>query len=132
MDGFHYEAGSVMDKSIKQRVADMFAHVAPELGQMIAARIGVDPPQGMDPAQAAQTPADMTAQPAGPSSPALSQSNTVQTAKTRKVAILAENGFCGMSLQAMLDALKAAGAMRGSHKLHADAARGLGQRSLRA
>ena len=110
VDGFHFEAGSVMDKSIKQRVADMFAHVAPELGQMIAARIGVDPPQGVNATHAAQTPPDTTAQPAGPSSPALSQSNTVQTAKTRKVAILAENGFCGMSLQAMLDALKSAGA----------------------
>ena len=118
VDGFHFESGSVKDKSIKQRVADMFAVVAPELGEMIAARIGVNTPLNAQnsihlPAETDKQAANPAAKPAGKkgvsSSPALSQLNTVQSAKTRKIAILAENGFCGKSLQAMLDACKYAG-----------------------
>lgn len=44
------------------------------------------------------------------SSPALSQENTIKTARTRKVAVLVENGFCDMSVKTMMDGLKAAGA----------------------
>jgi Catalase len=98
VDAFHFEVGSVKDVAIKQRVVDMFANVAHELAVQIAAGIGVNPP--------AQTmPNGMQA-----ASPALSQDNTVKTAKTRKVAILVENGFCPVSVQNMMDALKAAGA----------------------
>lgn len=99
VDAFHFEVGSVKDKKIKQGVADMFAKVAPELGTQIAAGIGANPP-------AQKAPNGMTA-----SSPALSQENTVETARTRKVAILVENGFCPVAVSAMSDALKAAGAM---------------------
>lgn len=98
VDAFHFEVGSVKDKNIKQRVADMFAGVAPELAVQIAAGIGVNPP-----ADTASN--DMIA-----SSPALSQENTIKTARTRKVAILVENGFCPVSVRNMTDALKAAGA----------------------
>ena len=98
IDAFHFEVGSVKDKKIKQAVADMFAHVAPELGEAIAAGIGVNPPP--------QTaPSGVTA-----ASPALSQENTIKTARTRKVAILIENGVCPIAVKAMMDALKAAGA----------------------
>ncbi len=99
IDAFHFEVGSVKDKKIKQAVADMFAQVAPELGMQIAAGIGVNPPP--------QTaPSGVTA-----SSPALSQENTIKTAKTRKVAILVDNGYCPIAVQAMTDALKGAGAV---------------------
>ncbi|MGI6004810.1 MAG: catalase [Christensenellales bacterium] len=99
VDAFHFEAGSVKDKSIKQRVADMFANVAPELATQMAEKMGVNPPQNVAPNGV------------NASSPALSQENTTKTAKTRKVAILVENGVCSMSVQDMISALKEAGAM---------------------
>jgi len=97
--GFHYEAGSVKDAGIRQRVADMFAHVSPDLAAQIAAGMGVSPPA----AAAAAQPAAV--------SPALSQENTIKTAKTRKVAILIADGCCAKSVQAMQSALQAAGAI---------------------
>ena len=97
--GFHYEAGSVKDKATRQKVVDMFAHVSPELAQRIAPGLGVTAPENVQPNDVKGT------------SPAVSQENTVKTAATRKVAILVENGFCPVSLQGMLDALKAANAV---------------------
>ncbi|WP_054875932.1 catalase [Oxobacter pfennigii] len=99
IDAFHFEVGSVKDKKIKQAVADMFAHVAPELGSQIAAGIGVNPPP-------VTAPNGVTAY-----SPALSQENTIKTARTRKVAILVDNGYCPIAVQAMTDMLKGAGAV---------------------
>ncbi len=98
IDAFHFEAGSVKDKAIKQRVADMFANVAQELAAQIAAGIG------------ANLPANVTPSGINASSPALSQANSAKSAKTRKVAILIENGVCSASVQDMTDALKMAGA----------------------
>ncbi|ADY55709.1 Catalase [Syntrophobotulus glycolicus DSM 8271] len=99
VDAFHFEVGSVKDVNLKQRVVDMFASVAPELAVQIAAGIGAKPP-----AQA--VPKSTQA-----SSPALSQENTIKTARTRKVAILLESGFCTVSVRNMLAELKAAGAV---------------------
>lgn len=101
IDAFHFEVGNVKDKNIKQKTADMFAQVAPELGTQIAAGIGVNPP--VQPAQ--NTPAGMI-----PSSPALSQENTVKSARTRKAAILVAQGFCVKAYGAITGALTAAGA----------------------
>lgn len=99
VDAFHFEVGSVKNKKVKQAVADMFAHVAPELGGQIAAGIGVNMPPS--------TPAnDMKA-----SSPALSQENTMKSARTRKVAVLVENGFCPIAVNTLFNELKAAGAI---------------------
>lgn len=97
VDAFHFEVGSVKDKTIKQRVVDMFANVSPELAQRIAGGIGVQ-------VQANTAPNPVTA-----SSPALSQENTIKTAATRKIAILLENGFCAKSVTHMMDSLKNAG-----------------------
>ncbi|HWQ77658.1 MAG TPA: catalase [Anaerovoracaceae bacterium] len=98
IDAFHYEAGSVKNKEVKQKVADMFANVNYDLAVRIAEGIGANPP-------AQPAPNEMTA-----SSPALSQDNTIKTARTRKIAILVENGFCPVSLRNMTDALKSVGA----------------------
>jgi catalase len=82
---------------IKQRVVDMFANVAPELATSIAAGVGAAPPAGVAPGKVVAL------------SPALSQENTKKTAMGRKVAILANDGFCARSVIQMMDALKAAG-----------------------
>ncbi len=99
VDAFHYEAGSVKNKDIKQKVVDLFAHVSPDLAARIAPGLG-----GTAPANVA--PNDVKA-----ASPALSQQNTVKSPRTLKVAILLENGFCPTSLQAMETALQGAGAV---------------------
>ncbi|HBC93184.1 MAG TPA: catalase HPII, partial [Pelotomaculum sp.] len=97
VDAFHFEAGSVKDKTIKQRVVDIFGNVSPDLARQIALGIGANPPAQT--AGSAMTDA----------SPALSQENTIKTPMTRKVAILIENGFCAKSVTQMMGALKGAG-----------------------
>ncbi|QKY68801.1 catalase [Lentibacillus sp. CBA3610] len=78
---FHFEVGKVKDKTIRQRVVDMFNNVDGQLASQIAMGIGVNPPE--NPGGSGET----------TSSPALSQENTIKSATTRKVAILIENGF---------------------------------------
>nr|WP_092068922.1 catalase [Dendrosporobacter quercicolus]NSL47278.1 catalase [Dendrosporobacter quercicolus DSM 1736]SDL83449.1 catalase [Dendrosporobacter quercicolus] len=97
IDAFHFEAGSVQDKQIKQRVVDMFNYVAPELARQIALGIGANPPSE-------QGGTGVTA-----ASPAVSQQNTIQSPKTRKVAVLAANGFCYTGLTQVVTALTNAG-----------------------
>lgn len=97
IEAFHYEVGGVKDKSIKQRVVDLFNNVDGELATQIAKGIGMAPP----------------ANPGGTgvtaSSPAVSQENTIKVAKTRKVAILAESGFNFPEVTQVIEALKNAG-----------------------
>ncbi|HYF80192.1 MAG TPA: catalase, partial [Symbiobacteriaceae bacterium] len=97
IDAFHFEVGSVKDPSIRQRVVDMFNNVDGELARQIAMGIGVAPPT---------TPggSGVTA-----SSPAVSQANTTKDARTRKVAILADNGFNFPEVVQVMGALKDAG-----------------------
>ncbi len=97
IDGFHYEAGSVKDKKIKQRIVDMFNNVDGVLAKRIAEGIGVNPPTQMGGTGVTT------------SSPAVSQENTKKTAMTRKIAVLADQGFNYMEVQQVLDALKNAG-----------------------
>jgi catalase len=97
IDAFHFEVGSVIDKQIKQRVVDQFNKVDSLLAGKIAEGIGVNPP----------------AMPGGTgvtaSSPAVSQENTVKIARTRKIAILAENGYDYEQVYQLITELKNAG-----------------------
>lgn len=94
---FHFEVGKVKDMSVRQQIVEMFANVDAELSMAIAEGIGVEPLAGAK------------EQPPVSSSPALSQENTVKTPKTRKVAILVEEGFNGAELNRVLTAMKEAG-----------------------
>ncbi len=96
VNGFHFEAGSVKDKAVRQKVVDMFANVSPELAAAIAPGLGATAPATVQPNGVTE------------SSPAISQENTVKTAATRKAAILVENGFCAASVQAVMNALEQA------------------------
>lgn len=98
---FHFEVGSVKDKQLKQRVVEMFNNVDGQLAAEIAKGIGANPPQ-------APGGTDVTA-----SSPAVSQENTIKSARTRKVAILIENGFNFNDVTQVKTALSGAG-------IHAD------------
>ncbi len=94
---FHFEVGNVKDKTVKQRVVDMFNNVDGNLASQIAAGIGVDPPTS--PGGTGVT----------DSSPAVSQENTIKGARTRKVAVLAENGFNFKEVTEVMTALQTAG-----------------------
>lgn len=97
INAFAFEVGKVKDSSIRQRVADMFANVNLELAQAIAAKIGVAAPisGGSNVTKA---------------SPALSQENTIKTARTRKVAVLIAEGFDYPQVNAVIKALQSEGA----------------------
>ncbi len=97
IDAFHFEVGNVKDKALKQRVVDMFNQVAPELAAKIALGIGANPPA--EPGGTGVTAA----------SAAVSQEHTSRTPLTRKVAVLAENGFCYQGLNQVVSLLLNAG-----------------------
>ena len=86
-----------MDKQIRQRVVGMFNNVDGQLAVQSAQGIGANPP----------------ANPGGTgvttSSPTVSQENTPKTARTRKVAILLENGYNFPEVNQVMEALKNAG-----------------------
>ncbi|MDN4072449.1 catalase [Fictibacillus terranigra] len=94
---FRFEVGKVKSKSVQQQVVNLFSNVDVELAEQIAAGVGVK-------VSASGQPSQETA-----SSPALSQENTIKTPATRKVAILAEDGFDFEEVSELKDALKHAG-----------------------
>ena len=99
ISAFHFEVGKVESREIRQKMVDQFAGVDKELAVAIAKGVGVSPPsEGADSSKADNF-------------PSFSMENTVKdTIKTRKVAILAENGFNYEELVNVKDALKDAGA----------------------
>ncbi len=101
IDAFHFEVGNVMDGRIKQQVVEMFNNVDSALAVEIAKGIGVAPPK---------KPGGRGVGESSPaSSPAVSQANTVMTSKTRKVAVLVENGFHYPDVEQLMNALNMAG-----------------------
>ena len=95
----HFELGKVEHKEIRQRMVDLFNRVDHELAKRIAKGIGVPEPTE-----------DM-AKNHGRRSPALSMENTVKdSVKSRRIAILAADGFDRSQVMAMQQALQNAGA----------------------
>ena len=80
VSAFQFELGKVQRKEIRQQVVDLFANVDSELATRISEGIGTMPPQ-------------ISGSASSESSPALSMMNTVKLPLTRKVAVLAGNGF---------------------------------------
>ncbi len=96
-EAFHFEVGGVMDKQIRQRVVDMFNNVDAQLAMQIAVGIGAIAP-------AVPGGTGVTA-----SSPAVSQEQTIMEARTRKVAILAGDGFDFAEVTQVMQALQDGG-----------------------
>lgn len=96
VNAFRFELGKVKSKEIRQNVVDVFSHVAEDLAEQIASGIGAKATKGKA--------TGVTA-----SSPALSQVNSIKTAKTRKAAILVDNGFYDNEIKQVLQALAKAG-----------------------
>ncbi|EEG76297.1 catalase [Dethiobacter alkaliphilus] len=99
IEAFHFEVGKVKDKQIKQRVVEMFNNVDSQLAHQIAMGVGANPPS--KPGGTGVTAA----------SPAVSQANTIKDARTRKVAILLENGFYYPEVTQVMHALNGVGVM---------------------
>lgn len=97
IQAFHFEVGGVKDKEIKQRVVELFNNIDYDLAMQIAEGIGATPPSNRIESNVIST------------SPAVSQQDTAKDARTRKVAILVEDGFSYSDLSQVMDLLKAAG-----------------------
>ncbi|MGM9931652.1 catalase [Pradoshia sp.] len=98
IEAFQFELGKCLNKDIQQQVVNMYAHVDHFLAEQIAYGLGLEVPEkgSGEPSVTDQ-------------SPALSQLNTPMSPKTRKVAVLAHNGFNGEDLMSVLKAFDNAG-----------------------
>ncbi|KKB36923.1 catalase [Bacillus thermotolerans] len=98
VEAFHFELGKVQDKNIRQQVVNVFANVDEQLAARIAAGIG------------AEVPKDIKASTVTLSSPAVSQEqNKIKSAATRKVGILAADGYDDSTIEPIMQAFKQAG-----------------------
>lgn len=97
INAFRFELGKCKNKNTHQRLVDMLGNVDPELCQKVAEGLGA-----MAPANAVN--------PTKFSSLALSMANTANSPKTRKVAILVEDGFDKKQFDDVSSALTSSGA----------------------
>jgi len=97
IDAFSFEVGKVMSKDIQQQVVDMLGNIDTFLAEQVAISVGAKKPANSKPMEVTHT------------SPALSQMNTVKLPNTRKVAILADNGFNGAEVTGLMEMLKKSG-----------------------
>ena len=98
IQAFHFEVGKVKSKDVQQQIVEMFSNVDVELAKTIAFGVGVNPPTNKS-----EVKMDLA-------SPALSQEQMkVNTAVSRKVAILAADGFNGSEVNQVLESFKSAG-----------------------
>jgi catalase len=95
----HFELGKVESKEVRSRMVALFNQVDGELARQAAMGIGVDPPSEPGGVESSK------------SSPAVSMENTVKnTVKSRRVAVLAADGFNHDELSMVMEGLKGAGA----------------------
>jgi catalase len=95
----HFELGKVESKEVRSRMVALFNQVDGELARQAAMGIGVDPPSEPGGFESSK------------SSPAVSMENTIKnTVKSRRVAILAADGFNHDELSMVMEGLKGAGA----------------------
>lgn len=102
IDAFHFEIGKVNDKNIRKAIVEMFNNVDGDLAIEIAKGIGVPAPD------------KKRGSPITKESPNLSQErseHTVKnTVKTRRIAILAVDGYNHKDVSQVMQALEAGGA----------------------
>lgn len=102
IDAFHFEVGKVNDKNIRKAVVDLFNNVDGDLAIEISKGVGVPAPERKG------------GSPVTKESPNVSQERSEHTVKntikTRKIAILAEDGFDYKDVSQVLQALQAGGA----------------------
>ncbi|GIP28903.1 catalase-2 [Paenibacillus sp. J23TS9] len=97
---FRFELGKVQTKSIQQQMVNNLSNVDLILAEQVALGIGAEAPKA---------PTEEVRESVTLLSPALSQLNTAKSAATRKIAVLAANGFDSAEMKAVLAALQGAG-----------------------
>jgi catalase len=114
-----FELGKVETPAIRERMVYILSQVDKTLAARVAEGLGIEVPRKIDGPLNMNVPADGNPKQFQPkrndkevgSSPALSMANTVKdSVKTRKVAVLAADGFDGAALKVMKKALTDAGA----------------------
>lgn len=119
VNALRFELGKVEVAAIRERMVGMLAQVDRSLANRVAQGLGLAVPSKIEGPLNHSVPADGNSKQFQPKpvskpiqpSPALSMANTVKNGiKTRKVAILAADGFDPGGLSAMKKALEAAGA----------------------
>jgi catalase len=93
---FCFEVGKVKSKDVQQQVVNMLCNIDSLLAEEVAKGVGATVPSGSSPAEVTQ------------SSPALSQFNKKSDPSSRKVALLAADGFIAEEVAAVLEALEKA------------------------
>ncbi|MCL5800997.1 MAG: catalase HPII [Gammaproteobacteria bacterium] len=116
---FRFELGNVQTPAIRERMVYMLAHVDKTLASRVAEGLGISIPAKLDTPLNQGIPADGDVRQFQPkpvkktigNSPALSMANTIKDSiRTRKIAVLAADGFDDTALSGMKQALTAAGA----------------------
>lgn len=97
INAFRFELGKCKNKNTHQKLVDMLGNVDTLLAEKVAEGLGANPPAN-------------TKLPTVTPSPALSMANTANSPKTRKVAILIEEGFDQEQFDTITSALTEAGA----------------------
>jgi catalase len=99
VEAFHFELGKVEDPAIRKRVVDLFNNIDGDLAVAIAEGVGVEPPETKGPSSGTRR------------DPTLSQESTVMdTVRSRRVAVLALDGYDHDELERVVKALTDAGA----------------------
>jgi catalase len=118
ISAFHFELGKVETMAIRERMVDMITNVDLELAKEVARGIGVEEPSevkkahGVDYKVMEELKEEWKNKKRVDSSPALSMENTRKDSiKTRKVAILVEDGFEDEQVTKMKSFLMEEGAM---------------------
>ncbi|PKV75075.1 catalase [Pontibacter ramchanderi] len=115
VDAARFELGKVQTKAVRARQLANFHKVDPQFAAMVAAGIGVEVPIGEDSISTGNYVADeaskkMASGQSVKDSPAVSiDRNKKEVAKTRRVAILLEDGFDYNEVMQVKEALEAAG-----------------------
>jgi catalase len=119
VNALRFELGKVETLAIRERMLYMLAQVDHSLASRVAEGLGIAVPTQLDTPLNMSFPADADVEQYQPrrlikavgSSPALSMAHTVKnTIKTRKIAVLAADGFDHAAFVAMQQALRQAGA----------------------
>ena len=114
-----FELGKVETPAIRERMVYILSQIDKTLASRVAEGLGIDVPKKIEGPLNMNVPADGNPKQFQPkrndkevgTSPALSMENTIKdTVKTRKVAVLAADGFDGAALKVMKKALTDAGA----------------------
>ncbi|MFW5866303.1 MAG: catalase, partial [Armatimonadota bacterium] len=96
---FHFEVGKVKDREIKRRLIEQFTRVSEEIGQGMAAGLGMPPADGVEPTGVTK------------SSPAVSfEHRKPDSIKTRNIAVLATDGVDAENLMKVMECLADHGA----------------------